>query len=106
MKYANAKLGFSFELPDGWKEQPSVIPPTFISDTGVIQVKAAIILPNFRTPTLRKTFIGEPGCEFVEGAYCGDETENVLLMHDTRRHEGWLSAVRDGIHYEVTWDPR
>ena len=40
MKYTNSKLGFSFELPEGWQEQPSVLPPTFTSSEGVIQVKS------------------------------------------------------------------
>ena len=47
------------------------MPPTFVSEEGVIQVKAATILPNFKIPAARKSFMAEPGGEFQKGAFCG-----------------------------------
>jgi len=105
MKYTNTDLGFSFELPAGWQEQPRVIPPTFTSDFGMIQIKATTAKPSFSTPAQRKAFMAEPGFEFLDDASFGDESENVLHLRDMKNNQGWLSAVRDGIHYELSWDP-
>ena len=103
MKYTHQKLGFSFELPDDWRERPAIIPPTFTSELGTIQVKASTVLPDCATPSARKQFMAEQGFQFPEGHFLGDEKQNLVQLHDTIRQEGWLSVVRDGLHYEVTW---
>jgi hypothetical protein len=102
--YKNEGLQFSFSLPDGWRQLPSVIPPLFTSECGGIQVKVSTVLPKFADPNARREFMVETCHSVIPQPHLGDERQNVLMLIDNGRKEGWLSAVRDGLHYEVTWD--
>ncbi len=107
MFYKRPDLGFSFELPDGWREMVGNTPLTFCGPNGyigrtseVIQIQIATILPEYVDPCSREKFLAEPGAE-ISRDKIGDETNVVVL---NRQSNGEISIVRDGIHYCVTYD--
>ncbi len=107
MYYERKDHGFSFELPDGWREMVGNKPLTFCGPNGyigctseVIQIQIATILPKFVDPCSREKFLAEPGAE-ISRDKIGDETNVVVLK---RQSNGEMSIVRDGMHYCITFD--
>jgi len=107
MYYERKNLGFSFELPDGWREMVGNKPLTFCGPNGyigctseVIQIQIATILPKYVDPCSREKFLAEPGAE-ISRDKVGDETNVVVLK---RQSNGEMSIVRDGMHYCITYD--
>jgi hypothetical protein len=104
MKYLDKTYGFSFLVPDGWNQLDHVMPLTFVSAQGGIQVRVSTIRPDFSEAAARERYMLEPGMEVVSSPVFGNETMNIVHLRNRSRNEGWLSVVRDGIHYELTWD--
>jgi len=68
MHYEDRNLGFSFELPDGWRKDEKILPLTFFGPRGylgrtneLIQIKTGTIQPGFLFPDSREEFLAEPG---------------------------------------------
>lgn len=106
MRYENMQLGFSFELPEGWRKDDGNLTLSFFgpqgrvgSTTEVIQLKIGTILPQYHKPESREIFLAEPGAE-VFRKNIGDESNVVFL---DRKNNGEISAVRDNIHYNFTY---
>lgn len=105
MRYESEKLGFSFELPEGWRRDEHNVLPTFYGPQGgpgvrtqVIQMQIGSILAQYRTPEARERFLAEPGAEIARSTV-GDE-QNVVVMKKQDHSE--LSIVRDDVHYNIT----
>ena len=104
MHYENKDLGFSFDLPDGWKRDEHNLTVTFYGPNGglgipseLIQIQIATILPPYVTPASREQYLAEPGAK-VHRSRVGDE-DNVVVLKKARNSE--ISVVRDGIHYTI-----
>lgn len=104
MYYEDKNLGFSFELPDGWRGDETIRPLTFFGPSGhlgraneLIQIKIGTIRPGFLDPDSREEFLAEPGAVARRGRL-GVET-NVVVLERTDNSE--ISAVRDGVHYII-----
>ena len=104
MHYEREDLGFSFDLPDGWRRDNHSLTLTFhgpkdspgiMSD--LVQLKFAAILPQYVTPSSREQFLAEPGAQ-VSRTRVGDEENAVVLR---RAKDSELSVVRDGVQYTI-----
>lgn len=105
MHYEDKDLGFSFDLPDGWKRDEHNLTLTFYGPNGglgitseLIQIQIATILPQYLTPASREQFLAEPGTRVLRSRV-GDE-DNVVVLRRERDSE--ISVVRDGIHYTIS----
>ena len=105
MQYTNEKLGLSFELPDDWRYDESVLTITFFgpygrvgSTTEVIQMKIGPIMQQYSTQDSREEYLAEPNAEVFRSKF-GDET-NVVILKRARDCE--ISIVRDKIHYTIS----
>lgn len=92
--------GFSFELPNGWRQNEYLDPITFIGPKGDGQIGNFIFLvsnifPQFREAEARERHLSEPGAT-VHRTVVGDE-QNAVILKRTDKSE--ISIVRDGIHY-------
>ena len=68
MQYRDGAVGFSFELPDGWRRDEHNITTTFSWPNGgpsasseVIQLMIGDVLPRYVDPVKREKFLIEPG---------------------------------------------
>jgi hypothetical protein len=105
MKYEDRELGFSFELPEGWRRDDHNLTLTFYGRNGgagitseLIQVKIGTILSGYLTPESREQFLAEPGARVLRSRV-GDE-DNVVVLRRVRDSE--ISVVRDGIQYTIS----
>ena len=106
MHYKDKTLGFSFDLPDGWRHDEGNLTLTFFGPNGqigytseVIQMQIGTILPPYLEPGSSEKFLAEPGAD-VFRSKLGDET-NVVVLRKLSNSE--VSAVRDGIQYSVSY---
>ena len=104
MHYEREDLGFSFDLPDGWKRDEHNLTLTFYGPNGgpgitseLIQIQIGTILPQYLTPASREKYLAEPGAQVLRSRV-GDE-DNVVVLRRARDSE--ISLVRDGIHYTI-----
>ena len=104
MHYTNSDLGFSFDLPDGWKKDKTNLKLTFYGPNGgfgikteIIQIHIATILAEYQTPESREDFLSEPNAQVFRGK-AGDENNVVILK---KLHDSEISIVRDGIQYTI-----
>jgi hypothetical protein len=104
MHYADESLGFSFDLPDGWRRDEHNPKLTFYGPNGgvgitteLIQIQIGTILPPYVTPASREQFLAEPGAQVLRSTV-GDE-QNVVVLR--RRQYSEISVVRDGIQYVI-----
>jgi hypothetical protein len=104
MHYEREDLGFSFDLPDGWRHDEHNLTLSFYGPRGglgvmseLIQISIGTILPQYQTPSSREQFLAEPGAE-VSRSRVGDE-ENVVVLRRVRDSE--ISVVRDGVQYTI-----
>jgi hypothetical protein len=103
MTYTSENLAFSLELPDGWHKEAHVIPLTFTSDAGHIQIQVGSLLPEYATPSAREAYLMEDGCTVRDGIALGGETNTACVRND-KRDEAIVSAARDGLLYNITYD--
>ncbi len=106
MHYKDKNLGFSFELPEGWRHDEHNLILTFFGPNGrigysfeIIQMQIGTILSRYLDPDSRKKFLVEPGAE-VFLSKLGDET-NVVVLEKPSDSE--ISAVHDGVHYTIAY---
>jgi len=106
MHYKREDLGFSFELPDGWKRDEHNLTLTFYGPNGglgrtseLIQIGIGAILPQYFSPQSREKFLAEPGAEVLRSRV-GDEDNAVLLK---RARDSEISVVRDAVHYTISF---
>ena len=106
MHYLSPDLGFSFDLPQGWRHDERNLTLTFYGPTGgmglakeLIQVQIGGILPKYLDLSARERFLAEPGAEISRGKL-GPET-NVVIM--TKPSHSEMSAVHDGIQYSIAY---
>ena len=104
MRYEREDLGFSFELPEGWRRDQHNLTLTFYGPNGglgrtseLIQIQIATIMPQFRDPSSREKFLAEPAAS-ISRTTVGVETNAVVLR---RASESEVSVVRDGIQYTI-----
>lgn len=97
-------LGFSFELPEGWRHDEHNLTLTFFGPNGrigyaseLIQMQIGTILPQYLDPASREKFLAEPGAE-VFRSKLGDETNVVVLKKPS---DSEISAVHDGVQYTI-----
>jgi hypothetical protein len=111
MRYTDP-LGFSFDLPDGWRHDERVTPVTFFGPTGdigrqveVIQLKVDILHilldRDYTQPEAREapSFWGEQQADTFR-SNLGSET-NVVVLKRTQNNE--ISCIHDGVHYSITY---
>jgi Tol biopolymer transport system component len=101
MHYEHKDIGFSFDLPDEWQEKEHIIPLTFLSDWGGIQIQIGVPLDCFINPARREDYLKEPGSTTLQGKILGGESNSVAIQ---KGNEGCISAVHDNIHYIITYD--
>ena len=104
MHYERKDLGFSFDLPDGWRRSEDQPMLSFYGPKGglgilseLIQIKFTTILPQYLTPASREQFYAEPGAQ-VSRTRVGDEDNAVVLR---RARDSEISLVRDDVHYII-----
>lgn len=104
MHYIDRNLGFSFDLPEGWRHDPHNLTLTFFGPNGrigsaseVIQMQIGTVLPRYMDTASREQFMSEPGAT-VSRANLGDEA-NVVVLKKPGNSE--ISAVHDGIQYSI-----
>jgi len=104
MIYKDSSLGFSFELPEGWKRDKHNLVLTFIGPNWcighmaeLIQIQIGTILPQYHDPESRKQFMAEPNGH-VSCSKLGKET-NVVTLKKLRDTE--ITAVHDGVQYSI-----
>lgn len=104
MKYKNNNLGFSFELPEGWRHDKQNLTLTFFGPNGrigyaseLIQMQIGTILPQYHDPSSREKFMAEPGAEIFRSKL-GDESNVVVLK---KPNDTEITAVHDGVHYTI-----
>lgn len=104
MHYVNTELGFSFDLPDGWREDESNTPLTFYGPKGglgivreLIQIAFGVIHPQYVSPESRERYLAEPGAQTVR-TRVGDEDNAVELR---KPGESEISVVRNGFQYTI-----
>jgi len=105
MHYEHKELGFSFNLPDGWRyDEGNIAAVTFYGPNGsigcsseLIQIRIGTIKPQYFDPDKRVKFLAEPGAKVLRSRV-GDET-NVVVMRKANDSE--ISVIRDGIHYVI-----
>jgi len=73
MRYENKSIGFSFELPEGWRLDERNLILTFFGPNGqigyaseLIQMQIGTILPQYLDSDSREKFLAEPGAEAGE----------------------------------------
>jgi hypothetical protein len=105
MHYEREDLGFSFDLPNGWRRDEHNLTLTFYGPKGglgivseLIQIQIGGILPQYFSPENREQFLAEPDAQ-VFRTKVGDETNAVVLK---RARDSEISVVRDGVHYTIT----
>lgn len=105
MHYKDKTLGFSFKLPDGWRQDEGNLTLTFFGPNGrigctseVIQMQIGTVLPRYLDPSNREKFLAEPGAE-VFRSKLGDEA-NVVVLRKASNSE--ISTVHDGIQYSIS----
>jgi hypothetical protein len=104
MRYEDETLGYSFQLPDGWRVDKNIRPLTFFGPQGHkglatqhIQIRTGSILPDYCEAKGREEFMAEPGAT-VRRSVLGEETNVVICeWHDHSE----ISAVRDGVQYSI-----
>ena len=102
MRYEDS-IGFSFELPEGWRHTKHTYPVTFyrlregdvLVEDGVLELGIGGILPQYAEVEFREAFLRDPGVE-VYRTQIGDE-QNALIVRSSEKTE--ISVVRDGIQY-------
>lgn len=106
MRYENDDLGFSFELPDGWRRDEHNLTITFYGPNGrvgvkseVIQVMIGGISPDYVDPANRERFLSEPGADVARTEIGGER--NAVILRRTTNSE--ISVVRDGVHYSFSY---
>jgi predicted Zn-dependent protease len=104
MHYEREDLGFSFDLPDGWRRDEQNLTLTFYGPNGglgivseLIQIQIGGILPQYFSPDSRETFLAEPGAQ-VSRTTVGGESNAVVLK---KARDSEISVVRDGVHYTI-----
>jgi len=104
MHYKDKSLGFSFELPEGWRHDEHNLTLTFFGPNGrigyaseLIQMQIGTILPQYLDPDSREKFLAEPGAE-VFRSKLGNETNVVVLKKPS---DSEISAVHDGVQYTI-----
>ena len=105
MYYEHKELGFSFNLPDGWRyDEGNIAAVTFYGPNGgigctseLIQLRIGTIKPQYFDRDNREKFLAEPAAEVLK-SNLGEET-NVVVMKKVNDCE--ISVVRDGIHYVI-----
>ena len=105
MKYRDETVGYSLQLPEGWrKDERALFMTTFTSNEGNIYVQVAEpVDPQFTNAGERERFMMEPGCTYVRDRSLGDETNTVIVDHPIRG-DGVISAYRGGLLYSVSYD--
>jgi hypothetical protein len=107
MRYENP-IGYSFELPDGWRHVESVDPLSFFGPKGgigllteVIQVKLNVLPAEYDAPEAREmpSFWGEETVDTFRSKL-GTETNAVVLK---RSQNDEISAIHDGVQYNITY---
>jgi hypothetical protein len=104
VKYKDSSLGFSFELPEGWKHDEHNLTLTFFGPDGrighmaeLIQMQIGTILPQYHDPDSREQFMAEPGAH-VSRSKLGKETNVVVLKKPSNTE---ITAVHDGVQYSI-----
>ena len=104
MHYKDRNLGFSFDLPEGWRHDEHTLTLTFFGPNGrigytseLIQMQIGTILPRYMDIASREKFMAEPGAT-VSRTRLGTET-NVVILKKSSNSE--ISAVYDGIQYSL-----
>jgi hypothetical protein len=104
MHYVDESLGYSFDLPEGWCQDPYNLPLTFLGPQGrigvpfeVIEIEIGAVLPQYLEPSSRERFLAEPGSK-TQRATLGAET-NVVVLTWPQNLE--ISAVHDGVQYVI-----
>jgi hypothetical protein len=104
MRYEHEDLGFSFDLPDGWRRDEHIVPLTFFGPNGrlgwtseVIQIKIGTISPQYLDAVSREQFLAEPGAT-VSRTTVGGESNAVVLQ---KASDSEISVVHDGVHYII-----
>jgi hypothetical protein len=106
MKYERSDLGFSFELPQSWRQDHGNLTLSFHGPNGgpgtlseVIQLRLGTILTQYSDPSEREKYLYEPGGQ-LSRTTVGMETNSVVL--ELRRYS-LMSVVRDGVHYNFSY---
>jgi len=104
MHYKDENLGFSFDLPEGWRHDKHNLTLTFFGPKGrigypseLIQMQIGTILPRYLDPESREKFLAEPGAEVLRSRL-GNETNVVVLK---KASDTEISAVHDGVQYTI-----
>jgi hypothetical protein len=104
MHYEDKSLGFSFDLPEGWRHDEHNLTLTFFGPNGrigypfeLIQMQIGTILPRYLDPESREKFLAEPGAEVLRSRL-GNE-RNVVVLRKASETE--ISAVHDGVQYTI-----
>ena len=105
MHYEHQKLGFSFDLPEGWRRDEQNLTLSFHGPNGglgikseLVQIKIGTILPQYLSSESRAQYLAEPGAQ-VSRTRVGDEDNAVTLQ---RALDSEISLVRDGVHYTIS----
>lgn len=105
MHYTNKELGFSFDLPGGWRRDARNLALLFFGPNGgpgkmseVIQMGVGRALSQYLDIASREKFMAEPQAKVSRGKL-GEETNVVILK---RSGHSEISAVHDGIQYSIT----
>ena len=106
MRYLNKTIGFSFELPEGWRHDKDNLTLTFLGPNGrlgysfeLIQMKFGPIQSPYMDAAEREKYLAEPGAS-ISRSQLGDETNVVVLE---KPDESEISAVHDGVHYIIAY---
>ncbi len=104
MRYVDKSLGFSFELPEGWRHDEHNLTLTFLGPKGrvgqafeLIQMRIGTIQPPYLEAEKREEFLKEPGA-VVFRSEVGSETNVVVLE---KHSDTEISVVHDGVHYII-----
>lgn len=101
MRY-ESYVGFSFDLPDGWRKDDNNFLTTFYGPRGglksqseVIQLMIGGIVPQYTDPANRELYLAEPGAEVFRTEIGGEH--NAVVLKKTNNSE--ISIVREGVQY-------
>ncbi len=105
MRYNRDDLGFSFELPNGWRRDEKNLTISFHGPNGglgipseLIELQIGTILAQYSDPANREEFLREPGGR-VYRTKVGDETNAVVLERASHTE---ISVVHHGVHYNFS----
>lgn len=109
--FPGSDIGFTFDLPDGWRQDPDsgrTIALSFYGPNGGraaakehIELVFAVIGTQYVIPESRERFLAEPGGTVLR-TRVGDE-DNVVVLQRNPPRVSEISIVRDRIHYLIRY---